>query len=336
MIRLHLRFFYWPATGTYLKSTLKNLTRSCRPRQSAKNGLVLVPLFFTVNIWWDGDQLDEMLIIVAKALITFLAFSAMSGAVYLFNDLRDVEQDRAHPTKRNRPIAAGLVSPMLAWSVAILLTAAALGVTAVISIPLLAVSAGYILLNISYTLVLKHEVILDVMSISGGFVLRAVAGTLAINGAEFGLGGFEPARVPLNISPWLYVVTALGALFIALVKRRSELVAAGGAAENQRVILREYTEGLLDQLIVIVAASTLIAYTLYTFSSDITDTSNVPENNTMMLTIPFVAYGLFRYLYLMHVRGRGEAPEEVLISDRPLRLNIMLWLTTGALVLLLN
>lgn len=322
--------------GLKLISTTQNLIRSCRPKQSVKNGLVLVPLFFTVNIWWDGDQLDQMLIIVSKAIIAFLSFSALSAAVYLFNDLRDAEQDRAHPVKRNRPIAAGLVSPRLAWTAATLLTAAGLGAVAIINIPLLAVSAGYVVLNIAYTIVLKHQVILDVMAIAAGFVLRAVAGTLAINGTEFGLAGLEPARLPLNISPWLYVVTALGALFIALVKRRSELTGAGEGAESQRSILREYSAALLDQLIVIVAAATLMSYTLYTFSSGITESSNVPENNTMMLTIPFVAYGLFRYLYLMHVKGSGEAPEETLLADRPLRLNIILWLGTGALVLVLN
>ncbi len=325
-----------PGTVLLSFSTLKNLTRSARPKQSAKNGLVLVPLFFTINIWWDSNNLDRNLIIIAKALITFASFSALSSAVYLFNDLQDIEQDRNHPKKRYRPIAAGLVSQQLAWTAAILLAAAGLAAVAVINIPLLAVSAGYLTLNVAYTTVLKHEVILDVMSISAGFVLRAVAGTLAINGTEFGFGGLEPAVVPLNISPWLYVVTALGALFIALVKRRSELMAAGDQAENQRAILREYTEKLLDQLIVIVAASTLMAYTLYTFSSGITESSNVPENNTMMLTIPFVGYGLFRYLYLMHVKGAGEAPEDVLLTDRPLRLNILLWLGTAAVVLLAN
>lgn len=325
-----------PSTQLLSFNTIKNLTRSCRPKQSVKNGLVLVPLFFTINIWWDANDFDRNFIIIAKALITFAAFSALSGAVYLFNDLRDAEQDRTHPVKRYRPIAAGLISPQLAWATAILLASLGLAATAVINVPLLAVSGGYIALNIAYTTVLKHEVILDVMSVSAGFVLRAVAGTLAINGTDFGFEGLEPAAVPLNISPWLYVVTALGALFIALVKRRSELVAAGDLAGSQRAILREYTEKLLDQLIVIVAASTLMAYTLYTFSSGITESSNVPENNTMMLTIPFVGYGLFRYLYLMNVKGRGEAPEEVLLTDRPLRLNIILWLGTAAIVLLLN
>lgn len=323
-------------TGLALVNTLKNLLRSSRPKQSAKNGLVLVPLFFTINIWWDSENIEGDLLIVAKAFITFGAFSALSAAVYFFNDLLDIEQDRVHPKKKHRPIAAGLISPQLAWTTAAVLTALGLTATAVISFSLLGVSAGYVVLNIAYTTVLKHQVILDVMSVAAGFVLRAVAGTLAINGSEFGIGGLEPARMPLNISPWLYVVTALGALFIALVKRRSELVSAGDVAENQRAILREYSAALLDQLIVIVAASTLMAYTLYTFSSGITESSNVPENNTMMLTIPFVAYGLFRYLYLMHKKGGGEAPEEVLLTDLPMQLNIALWLATGAIVLILN
>ncbi len=324
------------STSLLSTDTVRNLIRSSRPKQWVKNGLVLVPLFFTVNIWWDNEDLNHDFIIIAKALITFGAFSAVSAAVYLFNDLRDIEQDRAHPQKRYRPIAAGLISPQIAWTAAVILTALGLAASALISLPLLAVTAGYLVLNIAYTMVLKHEVILDVMSISAGFVLRAVAGTLAINGSDFGISGLEPASLPLNISPWLYVVTALGALFIALVKRRSELVKAGQTAESQRSILRAYTEKLLDQLIVIVAASTLMAYTLYTFSSGITESSNVPENNTMMLTIPFVGYGLFRYLYLMHVNEDGDAPEEVLLADRPLRINILLWLGTAAVVLLAN
>ncbi len=314
---------------------IKNLIRSARPRQSAKNGLVLVPLFFTVNIWWAGAEPSEVALIIAKAAITFLAFSALSSAVYLFNDLRDVEQDRLHPMKRNRPIAAGTLSPQIAWGALLILIVLGLAAGFVISVPLGALNTGYVALNIAYTLVLKHEVILDVMSISAGFVLRAVAGTLAINGTELTAGGLT-SRIDLNISPWMYVVTALGALFIALVKRRSELDAAGDDAERQRSILREYSTALLDQLVVIVAASTLMAYTLYTFSSGITASSNVPDNNSMMLTIPFVAYGLFRYLYLMHMKGKGEAPEDALLSDRPLRLNIFLWLGAATLILLLN
>lgn len=273
--------------------------------------------------------------IVGRAFAMFLVFSALSAAVYLFNDLRDIEQDRAHPYKRNRPIAAGIIKPSTAWIVAILLAAVGLAVAFVLGWRLGSVALAYVALNIAYSTVLKHEVLLDVMSVAGGFVLRAVAGAIAIDGTVIMHDGVtEP--IDLNISPWLYVVTALGALFIALVKRRSELISAGDDAGNQRTILREYTSALLDQLIVIVAASTLMAYTLYTFSSGITESSNVPENNSMMLTIPFVAYGLFRYLYLMHKKGFGEAPEEVLLTDLPLRLNIILWLGVGAMVLLLN
>jgi 4-hydroxybenzoate polyprenyltransferase len=318
-----------------LSKTLKGLLRSSRPKQSAKNGLVLVPLFFTINIWWSPEDLESMLEMLARAITMFIVFSALSSAVYLFNDLKDVEQDRAHPYKRNRPIAAGVIKPSTAWAVSIALTGAGLTVAFLLDWRLGAVSAAYVALNIAYTTVLKHEVVLDVMAVSSGFVLRAVAGAIAIDGTEITKNGVT-APLNLNISPWLYVVTALGALFIAIVKRRAELVAAGDDAESQRSILREYTSGLLDQMIVIVAASTLMAYTLYTFSSGITESSNVPENNSMMLTIPFVAYGLFRYLYLMHKKGLGEAPEEALLNDRPLRLNIILWLGAGAFVLLLN
>ena len=173
------------------------------------------------------------------------------------------------------------------------------------------------------------------MSLSYKSVLAtAVAGAFAIDGTELTRDGIT-APVELNISPWLYVVTALGALFIALVKRRSELLTAGDGAGEQRAILREYTLQLLDQLIVIVAASTLMAYTLYTFSSGITESSNVPENNSMMLTIPFVLYGIFRYLYLVHTKKEGGSPEEVLLRDVPIMLTVVGWIATAAIILLI-
>lgn len=311
------------------------LLRSFRPRQSAKNGLVLVPLFFTINLWWDMDDFSGMAVLVGRAFAALAIFTALTGAVYLFNDLRDREQDRAHPVKRNRPIASGKISPGLALTVAIILMAAALAAAFLIQPQLGATSAGYVALNVAYTLVLKRLVVLDVFSIAGGFVLRAVAGTFAIDGTELTRNGLT-APIELNISPWLYVVTALGALFIALVKRRCELNSAGDAATGQRAILKEYTVPMLDQFIAIVSTATLIAYTLYTFSSGLSTSSNVPSNNSMMLTIPFVAYGIFRYLYLVHLKGMGESPEEVLLADRPLRLNIMLWLGTATFVLLLS
>jgi hypothetical protein len=170
------------------------------------------------------------------------------------------------------------------------------------------------------------------MAVASGFVLRAVAGSVAIDHAVIERSG-AAVELNLTISPWLYVVTALGALFLALAKRRGELFSAGDNSQAHRSILSEYSLPLLDNLINVVATATLIAYTLYTFSTGVAE-ANVPTNNSMMLTIPFVAYGIMRYLYLIHVRGDGEAPEEILIRDWPLRINIFLWLITGSSVLI--
>ena len=177
-----------------------------------------------------------------------------------------------------------------------------------------AVLAGYVFLMLSYTFVLKHIVLMDMMAIGAGFVLRAMVGALAID-------------VP--ISPWLYVVTALAALFLIIHKRRAEIVLLQSGAANHRPILGEYSAALLDQMASLVTASTLIAYGLYTFTAE-----NLPENNAMMLTLPFVLYGLLRYLYLVHQRGEGGSPEEILLSDWPLIVDIMLWLATAATVLI--
>jgi 4-hydroxybenzoate polyprenyltransferase len=313
------------------------LFRSLRPRQAAKNGLVLVPLFFTVNKWWDAGDFSGMGVLVSRSFGALMLFTALSGAVYLVNDILDVERDRAHPAKRSRPIAAGLLPVRVAWVAASALTAGALFLSFLIRIEFGYAALGYTALNFTYSAVLKHIVIVDVMSVAAGFVLRAVAGSLAIDETVLRQGRLD-SEVPLDltISPWLYVVTALGALFIALAKRRSELVAAGENSGRQRETLSHYTVPLLDQLIAIVAPSTLIAYTLYSFSSGFAGKANVPENNSMMLTVPYVAYGLFRYLYLLHRHNRGEAPEEILLSDRPMLIAIGLWLLTAASVLLAN
>lgn len=308
--------------------------RSVRPRQAAKNGLVLVPLFFTVNKWWDVDDIAGMATLAGRSVAALLLFTALSGAVYLVNDIFDIKSDRVHPVKRNRPIAAGVLPVGMAWVAAAALTGGALSLSFLMRQEFGFAALAYAALNFGYSLVVKHVVILDVMSVAAGFVLRAVAGSLAIEGTVLHRGGVD-APLDLTMSPWLYVVTALGALFIALAKRRSELVAAGENSTEQRTILAEYSVGLLDQMIAIVAPATLIAYTLYTFSG-VGGVPNVPDNNSMMLTVPFVAYGLFRYLYLLHTHNRGEAPEEILLSDRPLLLNILLWLLTGAGVLLGN
>jgi 4-hydroxybenzoate polyprenyltransferase len=275
-----------------------------------------------------------MATLAGRSIAALLLFTALSGAVYLVNDIFDIKSDRSHPVKRNRPIAAGVLPVGAAWAAAAALTGGALALSFLMRPEFGFAALAYAALNLAYSAGVKHVVILDVMSVAAGFVLRAVAGLLAIDLTTLHRSGQE-FTLDLTISPWLYVVTALGALFIALAKRRSELVAAGESSTEQRTILAEYSVGLLDQMIAIVAPATLIAYTLYAFGGA-GGAPNVPDNNSMMLTVPFVAYGLFRYLYLLHRHNRGEAPEEILLSDKPLVVNIVLWLLTGAGVLLGN
>jgi 4-hydroxybenzoate polyprenyltransferase len=308
------------------------IIREARPKQMIKNGLVLVPLFFTVNIWYSADDYSGMIDIVGRAFAALGIFVLLSAAVYFINDAIDADKDRAHPRKRYRPIAAGRIS--IPWAVGIALVMIAGGMIAAFtaSTPLAITAAAYVTTNIAYSWWLKNIVILDVMTVASGFVLRAIAGAIAIDHAII-IKGLESFELDLTISPWLYVVTALGALFLALAKRRNELYNAGDDSASQRSILGEYTLPLLDNLINVVATATLIAYTLYTFSTGTTE-ANVPSNNSMMLTIPFVMYGVFRYLYLVHVKGVGEAPEEILVRDKPLLLNIFLWLITGSSVLM--
>ena len=290
------------------------LVRALRPRQWTKNLLVFFALFFTAGEEWRLDDLDSVVEHVSKSAAAFALFCAVTGVVYLVNDLLDVERDRAHPVKRRRPVASGALPAWAAWAAAALLTALSLALSFLLEPLFGAVALGYLALMVVYSVALKHLVLLDVFSISGGFVLRAVAGAAALH-------------VP--ISPWLYACTGLGALLIALGKRRSELAQAGEGADRQRGTLGRYTIPLLDQLIAVVAPSTLVAYTLYTFTSP-----NVPDNHAMMLTIPFVVYGLFRYVYVVHTTGLGEAPEEMLITDAPLMASILLWLASAAAVLL--
>ena len=302
-----------------------------RPRQMVKNGLVLVPLFFTVNIWYSSSDIAGMTAIIGRAFFALGIFVLLSAAIYFINDSIDIEQDRAHPRKRLRPIAAGRISISWALGISGILIAGGLVAAMAISTPMLITASAYLATNVIYSWWIKNVVLLDVMAVASGFVLRAVAGSIAINQAILKSGPIDGPD--LTISPWLYVVTALGALFLALAKRRGELFNAGDNSPSQRSILSDYSLPLLDNLINVVATATLIAYTLYTFSTGVSE-ANVPTNNSMMFTIPFVAYGIMRYLYLIHIRGAGEAPEEILIRDWPLRINIFLWLLTGSSVLM--
>lgn len=269
-----------------------------RPRQWPKNGFVFVALIF------DRKLFD--LPSVINTVIAFVLLCLMSGAVYLMNDLADVESDRQHPVKKNRPLPSGRLNPTVAG-----ITAAGLSIFSLVAgyfvAPALAIILLlYLLLQIAYTFRLKHVVLLDVMVIAAGFVLRIAAGVAVIQVERF--------------SPWMYVFGGFLALFMALGKRRHELALLGDTAGGHRAILEDYTIELIDLLLIIVTTSAVAAYSLYTFLAE-----GLPQNHTMMLTIPFVLYGIFRYLYLIHVKGEGGAPEEILLRDRPLQLTLLLY-----------
>ncbi|MCI0440119.1 MAG: decaprenyl-phosphate phosphoribosyltransferase [Chloroflexi bacterium] len=286
---------------------------AARPKQWTKNLIVYLAFFFTVNEAWDPPDLGAMLSLFGKSSLAFVIFCALTSAVYLINDVFDIEKDRAHPRKRFRPIASGALPIPVARSAAAALLAAGLSAAFLFEPVFGVVSFAYVAAMVAYTLLLKRLILVDVFVISGGFVLRAVAGATVLD-------------VP--ISPWLYICTGLGALFLALAKRRSELALAGDKAANQRETLEQYTIELLDQYITIVATAVALAYSLYTFTAP-----NLPDNNAMMLTIPFVVYGLFRYMFLVHKKGRGEAPEDILTSDKPLIISIILWVASVAVIL---
>ena len=289
---------------------LASLLRAMRPRQWTKNGIIYFAFIFTINQRWELGQWAEGLELFGTATAAFLLFCVLSSATYLINDLLDASQDRLHPQKRRRPIAAGEVGPRTALAVALGMFAAGIGLSFLLEPWFGAVAFGYLLLTGAYSLGLRRLALLDVLALSGGYLLRAVAGAVVI-------------QVP--VSPWLYIVTGLGALLIGFGKRRNELVLAEDQEEaaRQRQALQGYSVRLLDQLISVVAPATLIAYILYTFTAE-----NLPADHTMMLTIPLVTYALFRYLYLVYQRNLGESPEELLLKDLPLIAAGLLWLLT--------
>jgi 4-hydroxybenzoate polyprenyltransferase len=281
------------------RSTVANLLVSLRPDQWTKNLFVFAALIFAVKLF------DPAALALATA--AFLIFCALSGAIYLLNDVSDRDVDQLHPLKRLRPIASGALAPGTAMTVAVLMFAAALGAAFALGFWFGVVAASYVALFILYTHALKHVVILDVMSIAIGFVLRAVAGGLVIG-------------VP--ISDWLLVCTILLALFLGLAKRRHELTVLAGGARDHRRILEEYDPYLLDQMIAIVAAATLVAYIIYCASPD---TAERFGTHLLVLTTPFPIYGIFRYLYLVHRKHGGGSPSDLLLRDRPLLSCVALW-----------
>ncbi|HEY7518164.1 MAG TPA: decaprenyl-phosphate phosphoribosyltransferase [Methylomirabilota bacterium] len=285
---------------------LWGLLASLRPRQWVKNlfvfgGLVFSQRLFTSSVW--------------PALGAFAIFCALSGAIYLLNDVADREKDRLHPRKRERPVASGLLSVPVALAGAAVLIVAGLAAAVALSPGFAVVALAYVGLLSAYSAVLKHVVIVDVLTVAIGFVLRAVGGALAID---------------VEISGWLLICTILLALFLALGKRRHEYLALEDNAARHRPILAEYSAGLLDQMIAVVTASTVTAYALYTMSPE-----TVAKFDTRLLpaTLPFVLYGIFRYLYLLYRRQLGGNPSELFLNDRALLLNTIGWIVAVLLII---
>ena len=278
---------------------LTALIKTMRPRQwVTKNIFIFAALVADKQLFKPEAFL--------RTLAGFALFSLISSCVYIINDLADVEADRQHPEKKNRPIASGKLPVSVAITAAVLFVMITFVLAYMLTPSLLAVIGGYFVINLAYSKWLKHVPILDVLIISAGFVLRVGAGVTLIDVERF--------------SPWLYVVMTLLSLFLGFGKRRAELALLAHGAGSHRKVLDGYTLPLLDQYIMIVSGATIVAYSLYTFSAP-----NLPENHSMMLTIPFVVYAIFRYMYLIEVKHAGGAPEEVLLSDRPFQLAMVLW-----------
>jgi 4-hydroxybenzoate polyprenyltransferase len=284
---------------------LRGLVVSLRPGQWVKNLFVFAGLIFSQQLFTP---------LAWPALAAFAIFCALSGAIYLFNDVGDRDKDRLHPKKRERPIAAGEVSISVAVATGIALVALSLTLAFRLSVGFALIAATYVILLVAYTAWLKHIVIVDVLVVALGFVLRAVAGAVAIG---------------VEISGWLLICTVLLALFLALGKRRHEYLVFEADPGRHRPILAEYNPGLLDQMIAVVTASTVTAYSLYTMSPE-----TVAKFHTRWLpaTLPFVLYGIFRYLYLLYRRRLGGNPSELFLSDRALLLNTVLWMAAVLLI----
>lgn len=289
------------------RSTFSLLAASLRPDQWTKNLLLFAGLVFGGRLLEPGA--------VAAATGAFAIFCALSGAMYLVNDIRDRDADRRHPLKQTRPIASEALATRTAALAAAALIISATAVAWMIAPALAGTAVAYVLLLLLYSARLKHVVILDVLAIAGGFVLRAVAGA---------------AAVAVPIRSWLLICTTLLALFLALSKRRHELVLLGDSASDHRPSLGEYSPYLLDQMIAVVTASTVIAYTVFATSAE---TAGRLGTGRLGLTIPFVLYGIFRYLYLVHQKRGGGSPAAMLLNDGPLLACVALW--TGTVVLLM-
>ena len=290
----------------FLFTNLYGLLRTLRPRQWIKNGFVFMALLF------DGKLFVWPLLF--QTTVAFVLFCMISSTIYIINDLADLEQDKLHPKKRRRALPSGQLKPWFAVLAALLILAVCLPLALWLDPLFCAVVLGYFLVMVAYSFVLKNLVIIDVMVVAAGFVLRVAAGVIVADAERF--------------SPWLYVCTIFLALFSSIGKRRHELVLLTDGANSHRKILDEYSVEFLDQMSNLVTTAAIISYSLYTFSA-----VNLPANHAMMLTIPFVIYGVFRYQYLIHVKGEGGAPEMLLYTDLPFLLDLVLWGISVVLVM---
>ena len=277
---------------------LKALFKTMRPKQWAKNVFLLAAVVFDRKL----TNVDA----IVHTILGLIVFSLVASVVYIINDIADVEADRQHPIKRNRPIAAGRLSISTAWTAVALLLLISFPVAVWLSPAFAFVTFLYLLLNLLYSKWLKHVVLLDIILLASLYVIRVAAGVALINVERF--------------SPWIYIFTTFLALLMGTGKRRAELSEIADGPNAQRKVLEGYTLTFLDHLITLASGMTIITYSLYTFSAP-----NLPENHAMMLSIPFIMYGIFRYQYLLQVKGIGSAPEELVLSDWPLQLAIVLW-----------
>lgn len=281
---------------------------SLRPLQWIKNGFILIPLLFAQEFFHVQS--------LVNIFQTIIVFSFLSSGVYLINDLIDLETDRKHPEKSKRPLAAGELSPKAAVFIALVLFTVSLGWSAQISTPLLIIGIVYLSIQMLYSFKLKEVVILDIFCISSGFLLRVLAGAAAIH---------------VQVSNWLIVCTILISMLLAMGKRRHELILLGDSnARAHRKVLSKYTPYLLDQMIGVITGSTILSYMLYCISAD---TIEKFGTDRMIYTVPFVLFGIFRYLYLIHQKGTGGAPEKLLVSDKQLLISVILWGSLSAAII---
>jgi 4-hydroxybenzoate polyprenyltransferase len=290
---------------------LTTIIHELRPKQWSKNLLLFAGLVFSHNL---GDWVR-----VAYAIAAFAVFCGLSGAVYIINDIWDLESDRQHPLKANRPIASGRLPMRLASGVAVFLAFASLAGSYAINAGFGLVATLYFLLMVLYSVALKHVVILDLMIVALGFVIRAVAGVKAIE--------LHGQHIP--ITPWFITCVMFLALFIAICKRRHELLLLAESAANHRPVLEEYSQAFLDQMVSVATAATVISYALYVVLG-------VPHREQMIWTLPFVLYGIFRYLYLVYKRDEGGTPEAMVLQDPGLLINVLVWLATVGVIFYLK